>query len=131
MTGRYILTAMIDAVTITKSELRRLPLAPGAAHLLRRIGHAPERRALIFCAEQLFVVPAADIVGFRADRMQPAKGSGGSSLVVECHRPGHAGNPTTIRFDSGPGPDDMNGLCIECGQLFDKPALLGEYYPDI
>jgi hypothetical protein len=101
-----------------------------AAHLLRRIGHAPERRALIFCAEQLFVVPAAEIVEFRADRMQPAKGSGGSSLVVECHRPGHAGNPTTIRFDSGPGPDDMNGLCIECGQLFDKPALLGEYYPD-
>jgi len=100
------------------------------AHLLRRIGHAPERRALIFCAEQLFVVPAADIVGFRADRMRPAKGSGGSSLVVECRGPGSTGS-TTIRFASGPGPDDMNGLCVECGRLFDKPAVLGEYGLDI
>lgn len=102
-----------------------------AAHLLRRIGHADERRALIFCAEQLYVIPAAEIVAFRTIRALPAKGSGGSSLVVECRHLGVGGSPTSILCDHGPGPDDMNGLCSECGRLFGKPALPGEYYPDI
>lgn len=102
-----------------------------AAKLLRRIGHAAGHRALIFCAEQLHVVPAAEIVAFRTIRMLPAKGSGGSSLVVDCRSPGTGDSPTSIPCDRGAGPDDMNELCSACGRLFDKPALPGEYGHDI
>lgn len=102
-----------------------------AAHVLRRIGHAAERRVLIFCAEQLYVIPVADIVAFRTIRVLPAKGSGGSFLVVECRHQGVDGSPTSILCDHGPGPDDMNELCSECGRLFGTPALPGEYHPDL
>lgn len=104
---------------------------PGrAAHLLRRIGHPSERRALIFCTEQIYVIPVAEIVGFRTFRMLPARGPGSSSLLVHCRRPGVVGSPRSIRIDTGPGPDDMNGPCMEYGRLFGKPAVLGEYYPN-
>jgi hypothetical protein len=102
-----------------------------AAHLLRSIGHPAERQALIFCAEQLFVIPVAEIVGFRTFRMLPAKGPGSSSLLVDCRPPGGVGSPTSIRINGGREPDDMNGPCMEYGRLFDKPAVLGEYYPNM
>lgn len=99
-------------------------------HLLRQVGHASGPRALIFCSEQLYVVPAADIVSFRAERVLPARGSGGSCLHVNCGPPDAAGDPTSIQIDAGPGPDDMNDLCVACGRLFGRPAVLLPYRHD-
>src|SRR5262249_50674479 len=64
-------------------EFVREPIAE-LAHIFGSVGHSPDREALIFWHAQLYLVPMADIVGFPVDRVQPARGAGGSKLYVEC-----------------------------------------------
>jgi hypothetical protein len=36
------------------------------------MGHFAEREALIFCLDQLYVIPREAILGFRVERLLPA-----------------------------------------------------------
>jgi hypothetical protein len=96
-----------------------------------KLGLSADRAALIFSLAQTYIVPVVDLVGFRAERLQPAKGPGGSCLQVEC-RTDYAGPATkelTICFADG--PDDLNELTQKVAAATGKPFSLSEYCFDV
>jgi hypothetical protein len=106
---------------------------PGVAleRIFCQVGRSADGAALIFCHAQLYLVPVADVVGFRAERRRPAKGSGGSSLKVEW-RTHHAGLATKrLTISSAEGPDDLNELTRTVATAIGKPFELGEYLDDV
>ena len=132
-----------DVTIDTVSADRILELAPSETQLeyvrdptgylpkfRGKLGHAPGREALIFCNQQLFVIPAHDILGFEVARLLPAKGSGGSQLYVRCRTtsPGVSHKPYSITSDGA--PDGLNALAQQLGDLFGKPVELGPYEYD-
>jgi hypothetical protein len=96
-----------------------------------KLGLSADRAALIFSLAQTYIVPVADLVGFRAERIQPAKGPGGSYLQVEC-RTHYDGPPTKeLTICSSDGPDDLNELTQKIAAATGKPFSLTEYYADV
>jgi hypothetical protein len=96
-----------------------------------QIGRSADGAALIFCQSQLYLIPVTDVVGFRAERMQRAKGPGGSYLQVEC-RTHYTGAPTKkLTICSAEGPDDLNELTQEIATAIGKPFTLSEYFADV
>jgi hypothetical protein len=104
-----------------------------AAHLPRvhgQLGHAPGRAALIFCTDQLFVIAHERIESFDVDRLLPAKGGGGASLMVRC-RPGYAGSPSKrISLRQVGEPDGLNELGTKLAAMFEVPVEIAPYEYD-
>jgi len=96
-----------------------------------QIGRSADGAALIFCHAQLYLIPVTDVVGFRAERMQRAKGPGGSYLQVECRT--HYAGPATKKLTifSADDPDDLNELTQEIAAAIGKPFALSEYFADV
>jgi hypothetical protein len=104
---------------------------PELAHIFGRLGSSADGAALIFCGAQLYLVRVTDIVGFRTERMQKARGPGGSHLHVECLT--HYASPATktLSICAAGGPDDLNELTRDVAAVFKKPFVLSDYFPDI
>lgn len=96
-----------------------------------KLGLSADRAALIFSQAQIYIVPVVDLVGFRAERVQPAKGPGGSHLQVECRT--HYAGPVTkeLTICSADGPDDLNDLTQKIASATGKPFSLSEYCFDM
>ena len=95
------------------------------------IGASSDRRALIFCRAQLYVIPVDVIATFRVERLLPAKGGGGSWLEVICT----TGDPDwprkRIKIHDADAPDALNGFGAELAAYFRKPLELGEPQLDV
>ena len=100
-------------------------------HLFGRMGRSAGGEALIYCLDQLHLVPADVILRFRVDRMLPAKGGGGATLLVECAT-GIAADPVKrLTVTSAGDPDGLNGTGAAMARALGKPLILGEYGYDV
>jgi hypothetical protein len=107
-------------------EFVRLPEEP-FARCHGWIGCPADRSALIVYERELFLIPLASIIELSVLRTLPAKGSGGSSLYLECRCP-HAGQKTkSLRICGAAGADDLNDLAATVAQAIGKPLLLRPY----
>ncbi len=97
----------------------------------RRVGRSPDAEALILCTHQLFVVAREDVLGFEVIRLLPAKGGGGSTLMVRCRTscPGVAFK--TLRVTDHSDPDGAIALGNELAAVFDRPCEVGPYFDDV
>lgn len=95
------------------------------------IGVSADGKSLIFQNAQLFVIALESVVKVRVERVQPAKGPGGSSMQVECRTNYLGGPPTkTVTICSSRGPDDLNTLGATVSTAIGKPLDLSKYYSD-
>lgn len=129
---RNIHIAGIATAPAQQSELEFVR-EPGAEleKVFGQLGLSADRAALIFCQAQIYIVPVVDVVGFRAERMQRAKGPGGSYLQVECRT--HYAGPATKKLTicSADGPDDLNELTQKIAAATGRPFSLSEYFADV
>lgn len=91
------------------------------------VGHASDRKALIFCTHQLFVIALELILAFEVDRLLPAKGAGGSMLYVRCRTTCPGVQDKRIAITSNGEPDGLNDLGHELASAFGKPVEIGAY----
>lgn len=105
--------------------------APYLARTYGWVGASSDRRALIFCHTQLYIVPVRAIAGFRVERLLPAKGGGGSWLDVLCKTAEPAWPKATLKITSADEPDALNDFGARLASYFDKPFELGEPTPDV
>lgn len=95
------------------------------------VGLSDGPEALILCTHQLFVVAAADILGFEVLRLLPAKGGGGSTLMVRC-RTTCPGIPyKTLHVVQAHDPDEVTSLGHRLAAVFDRPCEVGPYFDDV
>lgn len=102
---------------------------PGAdeAGLFGLIGCSTDRQRLIFFGEQLYVLPLEKVRRFLVERTLPAKGPGGSRLVVECTTEYAAYPMKRLAICSETGPEDLNELGAELAARTGKPVELGAH----
>lgn len=114
----------------TEVEYARDP----AGHLpavRNRIGCPPGREALILCTHQLFVVAASDVLGFEVIRLLPAKGGGGSTLLVRCRTSCTGVAYKTLHVAQDDKPDGMVPLGRKLAAMFDRPCEVSGYFDDV
>jgi hypothetical protein len=121
----------LRALPAEQSELEfvREPVAD-----LRRIfgfvGCSADREALIFCHAQLYLVPMAAVIGFRVERVLPARGGGGSRLEVECRTDYESLRTKRLKISAADGVEDLNDLASAISAATNKPFELGKYVYD-
>lgn len=118
------------APTDTEVEYARDP-AGYLSQVENRVGCPPGRKALILCTHQLFVLPARDVLAFEVIRLLPAKGGGGSTLLVRCRTtcPGVAYKTLHVAEDGD--PNGVTRLGRELATLFDTSCEVGPYFDDV
>lgn len=94
------------------------------------VGHSADRAALIFCHAQLYVVPMPSVIRFGVKRALPAKGSGGSTLYVECRSEFCGVASKQVIIGQAPGVEDCNDLARALSVAAAKPFELGDYFSD-
>jgi len=110
-------------------EFVREPIAE-LARLFGFIGCSADRGSLIFSHAQLYIAPMADVIGFRVDRIRPAKGPGGSRLHVDC-RPNYRGAATKqLLISAAEGIEESNALASAISKATGKPLEIGDYIYD-
>ncbi len=113
----------------TEVEYARDP-AGYLSNVLHSVGCPPGCEALILCTNQLFVLPANDVLGFEVLRMLPAKGGGGSTLLVRCRTSCKGVAYKTLIVARHGDPDGMVPLGRELADLFNKPCEVSRYFDD-
>ncbi|MCI3132235.1 hypothetical protein [Phenylobacterium aquaticum] len=112
-------------------ELEFLRDAQGVESIYGAIGVSADGKSLIFQNAQLFVVALETVVRVRVERIQPAKGPGGSYMRVECKTNYPGGPPTKmLTVCSSRGPDDLNTLGATVSAAIGRPLDLSKYYSD-
>ena len=103
---------------------------PGVERIFGQVGHSADRQALIFCPAQLYLIPMAEVTGFKVTRLRPARGSGGSQLEATC-RTGERDMPVkTVTIARADGVDDLNELAATLSATLARPFELGDYLDD-
>ncbi|MEM5421271.1 hypothetical protein [Paraburkholderia ferrariae] len=95
-----------------------------------RIGLSADHSALIFFGPELYCVPMTDIVQFEVERVQPAKGPGGSWLRLRCRCNEEVESTKTLTICCATGPDDLSALCADIARATGKPFVLLPYGAD-
>ena len=113
----------------TEVEYARDP-ARHLSTVQNRVGCPPGREALILCTSQLFVLRADDVLGFEVLRLLPAKGGGGSTLLVRCRTSCKGVAYKTLHIAQHDDPDGMVPLGHELAGLFEKPCEVSGYFHD-
>ena len=133
-TGPMLRSASVDIVEIppndTELEYVRDP-GPWLSVVRNRVGCSTRAEALILCTHQLFVVAASDILGFEVIRMLPAKGGGGSSLLVRCRTPCPDVPCKTLHVAQDSDPDGVTSLGRHLADVFNKSCEVGPYFDDV
>jgi hypothetical protein len=96
--------------------------------LHRRLGWPPGREALIFCTDQLYLVPRDRLAAVAVERLLPAKGAGGSTLTL-CCRAGEAVQRLPVLSRSG--PDELTATGQDIAAAFGIPCEVSPYYDDV
>lgn len=96
-----------------------------------QVGVPPGREALILGTDQLFVVPARDVLGFEVTRLLPAKGGGGSTLTVRCRTTCPAIPYKTLFVAQHEEPDGIVPLGRNLAAAFGAACEVSPYYDDV
>jgi hypothetical protein len=110
-------------------EFVRAPVTD-AAGIFGFVGHPADRSAVIFCHAQLYLVPMVDVIGFRVERMRPAKGPGGSRLKVECRTNYREYAAKKLLISSRSEVEGSNELATVLAAATGKPYEIGPYIAD-
>lgn len=110
-------------------EFVREPAAD-AAGIFGLVGHSADRAALIFSHDQLYLVAMADVIGFRVERLRPAKGPGGSRLCAECRTDYAALAAKKLLISSHGDVEGSNELAAVLAAATAKPYEIGPYMVD-
>jgi hypothetical protein len=94
------------------------------------IGISADGKSLIFQNVQLFVISSKSIVKIRVERIQPARGPGGSHMQVECRTDYDGPRSKMVTVCSAQGPDDLNALGAAISAAINRPLDLGAYESD-
>lgn len=102
------------------------PIPDEFAPLIGQLGRSADGEALIACRDQLFVVPADEVAGFRLVRLRPARGSGGSWLEVLLHT--HVPDAPTkpMLLASLSSPEGLEPIAETLARAFDRPLDMPE-----
>jgi hypothetical protein len=95
------------------------------------VGLSADKMVLIYCYYALYVIPTIQIASFEVVRILPAKGPGGSALVVHCHTGYEANQVRKITIAHGTKADDLNHAATELATILQKPLSIGDYQMDI
>jgi hypothetical protein len=84
---------------------------PSVERVFGRVGLSPGGEAVIWCADQLRIVPRAHVCGLRHDRFEPERGigPGDSALVLLCRTDG-SGRPVEATLARSAGIDSLDDL---------------------
>lgn len=118
------------AAPIGLLEFTREPSVP-LAGLLGQTGRSRGGEALILCSDQLYVIAAEELIGFRVDRLTPAKGGGGSWLTALCRAAETSGPVKSVTLVSAGGTHDLDEVGPAFAGHFGKPCELASPYPDV
>jgi hypothetical protein len=94
----------------------------GSDRIFGFMGHSADGAALIFCRSELYLVSMERVARFTVDRIQPARGRGGSRLSVECATDYDAVSSKELRIASAAGIDDLNELGAQLAAATNKPC---------
>jgi hypothetical protein len=121
----------VRALPAEQSELEfvREPVAD-LKRLFGFVGCSADRAALIFCHAQFYLVPMAAVIGFRVERVLPARGRGGSRLYVECRTDYESLTTKRLKISAADGVEDLNDLASAISAATNKPFELGNYVYD-
>jgi hypothetical protein len=95
-----------------------------------RIGLSADGRALIFCGEQLYLIPMSQVTGLFVERVLPAKGPGGSDLIVLCRADYPEYPIKRLHVCSSGATDGLDDFATSLAATLDKPVELAEPYPN-
>lgn len=94
---------------------------PSIDRVFGALGASPGGEALIWCYDQLRIVPRAHVRALRLDRCEPERGGAGEALLVLCcDRPGEAGHvelPLARRY----GLDSLDELAPPVAAWLEMP----------
>jgi hypothetical protein len=94
--------------------------------VIGHVGMSADGAALIFCNHQLQVVPMADVLGLRVQRLMPGRGGGGEWLQVEC-RTGYDAQPTKwLEICHGMWRGGLAEASPEIARKLGRPLEMGE-----
>ncbi|MET0180959.1 MAG: hypothetical protein ABW194_10840, partial [Novosphingobium sp.] len=95
---------------------------PSVERVYGRAGLSPGGDALIWCWDQLRIVPRAHLVGLYHDRFEPERGigPGDSALALLC-RPEASGRTVEVTLVRDGGMDALDALAPEVARLLDLP----------
>lgn len=130
--GTLTTARAIRDVGASESHLEFIRLLPEAAdHLVGQVGTSADGAALIWCSHQLHVVPMADVLGVRTERLTPGRGGGGEWLQVEC-RTGYDAEPTKwIEICHGMLNTGLADFGARLAQKLDRPYEILDAGPDV
>lgn len=92
--------------------------------LFGQLGRSADAGLLIVCTAQLYLIPTTDVLRLEVDRLLPAKGGGGSTLLLV--RRAWDGEEIRLTLCHGRRPDDLNGLAEQIASVLAKPLVIGE-----
>ena len=113
----------------TELEFVREPVVD-LGRLFRSVGYSADRQALIFCHSQLYLVPKDRIVGFRVDRLLPARGPGGAELSVQCATDYEGVKYKWLQIDRAPGVDSLSKLGETLAGVINRKCETTEGYDE-
>lgn len=121
---------IIDSWYVNQSELEFIREPAAFSEIGRSIGTSSDRSALIFRAADLFIFKMASVQAIYVERIQPAKGPGGSVLQIEVltDYPGISVKKVTVCESTG--ADDLNKTGEVVANAIGKPLKLSPYYSD-
>lgn len=131
--GNHFAAASVLARPAEDYELEFVREPPGdMVPFFRKIGLSADRSTLIFCHDQLYVVPVIRIIGLLHVRLEPARGPGGANLYLTC-TPADPGTPTkSLRVDAkdGGGPSVLDGFATMLAAKLGVPVAVETGYDD-
>ncbi|MET0180057.1 MAG: hypothetical protein ABW194_06180, partial [Novosphingobium sp.] len=95
---------------------------PSVERVCGRLGLSAGDEAVIWCADQLRIVPRAHVLGMRHDRFEPERGigPGDSALVLLC-RPDASGCTVEVTLARAGGIDSLDDLAPEVAAWLGVP----------
>jgi hypothetical protein len=91
------------------------------------LGRSATHSALISFSAELYIVPMEDVVQLEVARVRPAKGPGGSWLLVQCRSKQSQERTKTLTLCGAEGPDDLSKLAADIADALGKPLVLQPY----
>lgn len=115
---------------INQSEMEFMRDAAGIAGNVGQIGLSADGGALIFHADDLFMLDMAKVQSVRVLRVQPAKGPGGSTLQIDVLTDYDGVARKEVTVCEAPGADDLSEIAAIVASAIERPLNLEPYSAD-
>jgi hypothetical protein len=104
--------------------------APDLSRFSQTAGCSADGQAVIFCHEQLHLIPARTLTRLRVQRIRRGRGSGGAWLHADCRGDEAGAADKALTIAAAPRADDLNDPAGRLAAALGKPLDLGAYQED-